>query len=370
MDARWKITLLLGPGQYPGMLPRDWLRLLRDNRWGVSPRYVYRALAATGCVLMNAPAAAWERWRFGAKVANVSVPPPLFVLGHYRGGTTHLHHLLAADPRFAAPNLYQVLCPHTFLTTEAVSSRLLAPLLPRGRLFDAVRQTFDMPYEDEMALATMTLRSPYLGLAFPRRAAHYDRFLTFDGATEQDVAAWSAALVQFAKKLTWKYGGRPLVLKSPPHTARIKLLLDLFPQAKFVHIRRDPYAVFRSTMHLLERGLPAICFQSDALDLERRVLSQYREMYDAYFAQRGRIPPGHLHELEFEELEADPVGTLRTLYDALSLPPFDEAEPAVRRYLESVGPYRKNVFAPLDEPVRQRVASEWRRCFEAWGYPT
>ena len=362
--------LLLGPGQYPGMLPRDWLRLLRHHRWRVSPRYLYRTLAATACVLGNAPAAAWERWRFGAEVAKVVVPPPVFVLGHYRSGTTHLHHLLAADPRFAAPNLYQVLYPHTFLTTEAVSSRLMAPLLPRGRLFDAVRQDFAMPYEDEMALASMTLRSPYLGLAFPRRAQEYDRFLTFDEATPEDVEVWSAALLQFVKKLTWKYGGRPLVLKSPPHTARIRMLLELFPDAKFVHIRRHPYAVFRSTMHLLGRGLPAIRFQADALDLERRVLGQYREMYDAYFAQRGAILPGRLHELAFEDLEADPVGALRRLYEALGLPAFDEAEAAVRRYLDSVGPYRKNTFAPLDEPVRARVALEWRRCFIEWGYST
>ena len=43
---------------------------------------------------------------------------PLFILGHYRSGTTHLHNLLALEPQFSAPNFFQALNPHTFLSTE------------------------------------------------------------------------------------------------------------------------------------------------------------------------------------------------------------------------------------------------------------
>ena len=31
-----------------------------------------------------------------------------------------------------------------------------------------------------------------------------------------------------------------IVLKSPAHTARVRVLLELFPKARFVHIIRDP----------------------------------------------------------------------------------------------------------------------------------
>src|SRR5687768_18104609 len=40
------------------------------------------------------------------------------------------------------------------------------------------------------------------------------------------------------------------ILKSPPHTCRVPTLLRLFPDARFVHIVRDPYAVYPSTLHL------------------------------------------------------------------------------------------------------------------------
>ena len=55
------------------------------------------------------------------------VEAPLFILGHYRSGTTHLHNLLALDPQFAAPTFFQALNPHTFLSTE----RFVAPVADR-----------------------------------------------------------------------------------------------------------------------------------------------------------------------------------------------------------------------------------------------
>src|SRR5262249_11698146 len=113
-----------------------------------------------------------------------------------------------------------------------------------------------MPSEDEFAICMMTGLSPYMSWCFPGDAAGgYDRFLTFRNAQESEVARWQDAMTTFLKKLTLR-SGRPLVLKSPPHTARIRLLLGLFPGARFVHIHRDPYVVFSSTRHMIRVGQP------------------------------------------------------------------------------------------------------------------
>lgn len=117
--------------------------------------------------------------------------PPLFVIGHWRSGTTHLHNLLAKDSaQFACPSTYQVANPHTFLGTEAWRPRLYAGLLSQTRPMDNVALSFDTPQEDEFALALVTLRSFYLGAVFPRRAAYYDRYLTFEGVPAADVTEW------------------------------------------------------------------------------------------------------------------------------------------------------------------------------------
>ena len=185
---------------------------------------------------------------------------PLFILGHYRSGTTHLHNLLALDPQFAAPTFFQVLNPHTFLTTERLAAPVADRLVVRRRYQDEVALGAGVPSEDEVALGTMTGLSPYLGWYFPRDGPGYDRYLTFRGVPDEEVARWGHALTTFLKKLTLRHG-RPLVLKSPPHTARIRLLLGLFPDARFVHIHRDPYDVFRSTRHMIRAVQPVFRLQ-------------------------------------------------------------------------------------------------------------
>ena len=369
-DWRWRFLHLFGPGGYPGVLFGDWLRLLRDNRFSVSPAYLVRAASASFSSLTNSVIALKERRRYGAEIEKTSVPPPIFILGHWRSGTTYLHQLLALDERFASPNLYQVSYPHIFLSSEAASTRLTRFLLPRARPFDSVRQTWEMPYEDEIATATLTLRSPYLCGLFPKNTSFYDRYLTFRDVPPQEIDQWQAGFLLFLKKLTLKYQ-RPLVLKSPPHTCRVRLLLELFPDAKFVHIHRNPYTVFQSTMHLIDRGIRLTCFQrTDQVDWEARTLRQYREMYEVFFEERELIPQGHYHEVCFEELEQDPIGQVRRLYEALDLPDFVHVEPRLREYVDSIAGYKKNVFSELAAGLREQVASEWRLCFDEWGFPT
>jgi omega-hydroxy-beta-dihydromenaquinone-9 sulfotransferase len=369
LSWRERFLVRCGPGVLAGVSLGDWLKLLRENEFSVDAPYVVRAAFISFTAVINSAFRWIERHRYGRAWNDVVVTPPLFVLGHWRSGTTHLHYLLGVDGRFACPGFYQVMFPHTFLTTEGSFSLLPAALLPERRPYDDVRLGMGVPCEDEFAMCVSGFCTPYLTGVFPRRAGHYERFLTFRDASAEEVERWKAALLLLVRKLTLKHG-KPLILKSPAHTGRIGLLLEMFPGAKFVHIHRDPFTVFQSFVHTHETGLPFGRLQrTDRFDWEGRVIRQYRELYDAFFEQRALIPRGRFHELRFEDLERDPLGELRKLYETLGLPAFGEVEPALRRYTDSQKGYRKNVFPPLEPDLRRRVAAEWHRCFEEWGYP-
>jgi hypothetical protein len=58
------------------------------------------------------------------------------------------------------------------------------------------------------------------------------------------------------------------------------------------------------------------------------------------------------------------------VYELLGLPDFGVVEPAMRSYVASLSGYKKNTYPPLAPHVRERIAKEWQRSFEAWGYPT
>jgi omega-hydroxy-beta-dihydromenaquinone-9 sulfotransferase len=370
--STWRERFLIscGPGILGGITLGDWLALLRENRFSVDSPHLVRAAFISVSAAVNSVVRWFEDIRYGRKWKDLPIAPPIFVLGNWRSGTTHLHYLLALDERFACPNLYQVFFPHTFLSTERWFSGLTAFLLPEHRPYDNVRLDLKVPCEDEFVMGVSGFKTPYLTGAFPRRAEHYDQFLTFKNAPPQAIEEWKATFRQFLQKLTFKYG-KPLILKSPPHTGRIKLLLDMFPEAKFVHIHRNPYSVFPSFVHTWTTGLPFGRLQrTNQIDWTERVIRQYKEIYDAFFEERSLIPADRFHEICYEDLEKDPVGELRKLYDALQLPAFAQVEPTVRTYVDSLSGYRKNAFPKLAPDIRRRIASEWRRCFEEWGYPT
>jgi omega-hydroxy-beta-dihydromenaquinone-9 sulfotransferase len=363
MQARWGFwhSCLIG-------IPWDrWRRLLASNQ--VDPGYRHRAAFLTLLSLRNSYYRRQEERRYGAAIAETRIEePPLFILGHWRSGTTHLHNLLALDPQFAAPNGIQVTSPHTFLSIEPVLRRHFAGWLPSTRPMDNVAIGLETPQEDEFAMCVTCLRSPFLGMAaFPRRAAHYDRYLTFRDVPHVEVEEWKSAFIEFLKKLTLRHG-RPLLLKSPTHTGRIRLLLALFPSARFIHIHRHPYPVFQSTQHLLRRLWPIHALQAPPEDVDDQILQRHTRMYDAFFEERSLIPPGQFWEIGFEDLLTDPVREVRRAYDQLSIPGFDAIRPRLQGYLATLSDYRNNRFEPLSPAERERVAGSWSRSFEAWGY--
>jgi hypothetical protein len=346
-----------------------WWRILDQNRFAVDLQYAPRISLITLASLYNSLVKTAEEGRYGAAVAAAAVQPPLVIVGHWRSGTTHLHRLLTQDRRFAFPNLHQVRHPHTFLSTERLHSRLADALLPGNRPADSMPVGHQLPEEDEFALANLTGYSLIVAGLFPTRRRQYLRYLTFRDVPAAELETWRAAFTGFLKKLSWKYQ-RPLILKAPYHTARLDLLRELFPGVKFVHLHRDPYAVFKSTRHSTSLAAEYNRVQrSPPEDLEAYILDRYRLLYDAFFEQRPRVEAANCFDLRFERLEREPLRALRSLYEHLDLPDFEVARPSVERYLESVSGYRKNRYPELSPELRQKIGRAWERSFETWGYP-
>jgi hypothetical protein len=358
------------PGHLSGVAFGDWLRVLCDNRFRLPPSSWPRAICTTLLSLRNTPLRWLESALYGRRVAAQQVLPPLFVLGHTRSGTTHLQRLLAVDNRFACATYSQSLHPHDFLITDPVRAKIYRWFRgPATRGVDNMAQDAGVPAEEEFFLCRMTLLSPILSQVFPRRAEHYDRYLTFRGVPAKEVERWKAAFLRLARKLTWKYR-RPLLFKSPANTARVKLLLEVFPDARFVHVHRNPYVVYQSSMRLRLMLSALFSFQRlDPAKLHARLVRQYAAMYEAFFEERKLVPAGRLCEVSFEDLEKDPIGQVHRVYDELGLPDFEIARPALESYVASLAGYKKTPHPDLPPEVRAEIARAWRRCFDEWHYP-
>ncbi len=137
--------------------------------------------------------------------------------------------------------------------------------------------------------------------------------------TKRELERWKSCYLHFLKKVTLN-SPQSLLLKSPANTARIPLLLEMFPDAKFAYIVRNPHDVVASTCHLARVLGDANSFtRMQPTNLEQRSIASYRQLYDAYHLHRALVPPDRRFELRFEDLTADPIGALEKLYAGLSL---------------------------------------------------
>ncbi|WP_197530283.1 sulfotransferase family protein [Bythopirellula polymerisocia] len=344
-----------------------WVRLLGHNRFAVSFSKLPQVLLITLVAVLNTSLRWLEVLWYGAALRKIEVgEDPIFIIGHWRTGTTMLHELLALDSRNRCPTTYECLSPNHFLLSERIVRRLASWMLPRTRPFDNMRMSFDRPQEDEAALCLRGQPSPFLTVAFPGRSVQDQSYVTLEGLTKRQLSAWKAKLLWFLKLLLYKKPGR-LVLKSPQHTFRLPVLNEMFPRAKFVYLVRDPYVVYPSTVHFWTTMYEIYGLQDfDDATVEEFVLSTFEQMHTRMEATRDQIPSGRFFEMRYEKLAENPLAELEQLYDFLDSD-FEYVRPAVEKYAERSKRYRTNEYE-LDESSREAVTRRWAEYIEKHGY--
>ena len=311
------------PRFWDGMGFSTWICLLVRNRFAVAPSRVPMAIIVTLVSLMNSLFWLVQSALYGRKIAATDIEEdPIFVIGHWRSGTTLLHELLILDPRHTYPDTFACFAPDHFLVSGWLFRPLLRLLLPAKRPMDNMASGWDRPQEDEFALCNMGVPSPYLTISFPNRPPQCDEYLDLAGLSPRRRERWKRGLMWFLKCVTLRQPKR-IVLKSPQHTCRVKTLLEMFPRARFVHIVRNPYEVFPSTMNLWNRlnrdqGLQIPTGEG----LEERVFETFNRMYEVFERDRRLIPAGQFCEVRYEDLVQDPVGQMRRAYEELALGEF------------------------------------------------
>jgi omega-hydroxy-beta-dihydromenaquinone-9 sulfotransferase len=383
-------TMTANPKQTSGSAESDKPSQLTGVSQGVI--CMWHGLGVSGALRMlrHRPAAAWwhaARWAtiapvsllnsihnaaesllYGRRIARTRIEhPPVFILGHWRSGTTLFHNLMTLDPGVTCPNLYHCMNPGHFLLTERYIAPLTEWVLPRTRPMDNIPTSWQMPQEDEIALAIDCGISPYLMLALHMRPEVYGRYFDPREMSVDERSRWKTSLLRLMKKLTIR-NNLPIVMKSPSHTFRIPILLEMFPDARFVYLYRDPYAVHKSTLHLRNTTFVDNALGRPNLEgNEEEMLHFYEKCIRTYEDTKSLVPKGHLHEVRFEELEVDPLGELAQTYKALDLPGWSALEPRIRARLPEHSAYRKNAFR-MDRETMERVYSRLKWVFELYGY--
>ncbi|MEA2071809.1 MAG: sulfotransferase [Asgard group archaeon] len=351
----------------PGSTLSNFFHLMWQNKFNISWKYLPRALFAFFIVLLTTPLRIIDSLVYLVKINKRKISKdPVFIIGHWRSGTTYLHMLFAQDKQFGFASNLHAFMPHVFLSGEGIFRRSIRNVMPKTRRMDNFPLKVDYPSEEEFAIANTTPYSFYNGLPFPKNRKYYAKFITFKNKPKQS-KKWKRAYKRFIKKVSYKFDGKQLVLKNPPNTGRLKILLDLFPNAKFVHIYRNPYKVFPSTKKMYEKMFPYFFLQKAKVVPTDFILNVYREMYQEYLKQKEFIPEENLVEISYESFLEDPLATMKHIYDSLNVAGFSEAKAAMKAYIDDQKSYKPNKHQ-LSAEMIQKINNQWGFMIEAFGY--
>ncbi|MDR1962643.1 MAG: sulfotransferase [Planctomycetaceae bacterium] len=359
------------PRFWDGMTIRAWLRLLKSGRFRVAPIrwgmvFIVTALAVT----FNSPCAAAQKLCYGTRIRRTDLAePPVFIIGHWRSGTTLLHEYLIRDSRFTFADTYACFAPEHFIVSRYLLRPIAALLMPKKRPIDNMEAGFDRPQEDEFALTSMGLPSPYRNLIFPNNIPGIDlEYLTLRHLSEEQRQEWLDGLDIFLKSLTYLSPGKRIILKSPPHTGRIRTILQRYPEAKFVHIHRNPYSIFPSTYNLWMRLARDEGVQRPSgIGMEDYIFNTLNTMYESLEADLEILKPNQFCDIAFKELTGEPIKTLETIYQSLQLDGFETVRPVFEEFAATQKSYQKNQF-DLNPETKEQIAIRWHHYFERYGY--
>jgi len=322
----------------------NYFRIIKQGR--ITSRYYFKVFLTTLIVIVNTPFHWWEWLCYKRRLSRFRFEkPPLFILGHWRSGTTLLHNMLCSDPDAGYLTTYQSVFPNN-LGSKLIFKTFMKANIPEKRPSDNVKLDVDLPQEDEFAFCNMYHNAYYNFFYFPRNyRSFYEKGIHHKGLTDKEKELWFRRYDKLLKKALINTKGKRLIVKNPVNTARIKFLLKLYPDAKFLYIYRNPITVFLSTQRFFKNLLPTLILQ-DTNDefVEKMIFDVYKKLINDYLEQKSLIPEGNLLELKYEDFEKDPVEESKNIYNKLLNEDFDKVKDNFSKYFESTKGYNKNKY--------------------------
>lgn len=328
-------------------------------------------------LILQEPFRLYEKSKYRHRVQEHQLKEdPVFIIGHWRSGTSFLQYLLGQDPRFGYMNKFQVAFPDLFLSSEHLLKSIVNSIPNSLNLIKdaqnmSINLELDSPSEIEIALTTMiSPASLHWGHIFPNDAWEYfNKYLFFDTAKKSDINKWKKDYRYLIKKTSLKNNGRQLLIKSPGNTSRINKLLKEYPDARFIFIHRNPYDVFYSNKKLWNTLLDNLSLQDfGRQQIEEEIIKVYRKLMTHYLKQRSNIPERQLAEVRFKDFVSQPVREVQKVYNQLELRDFENAKSHFVRFLEQKTDGKSSDYQ-YGKNIIEKINKSWEFAFEQWNYP-
>lgn len=344
------------------------MKLAFRNGLGLKPIYILRFIALIPTSILVEIFVVVEKLKYGKKICQTQIEiPPVFIIGHWRSGTTFLHQLIFLDEQFTAPTVVQTVLPEHFLFSTKYWVPIIRRLMPKKRPMDEVEMKPLDPMEDEWALIRMGAPTPCIKVFFPSREGIFltgtDDFIP----KGKDLLVWKKNYLELLKKITFLTQKR-IILKNPFNTPRISMLTELLPGAKFIHIVRDPYKIIPSAINMWNIVSCENAFKSGWKEptIEETAII-INEFWRSVSQMSKKLAAGQCSTVRYEDLEKDPVKELKRIYQELGFAFSTSHEKSIMQFMEEKKNYRKNVFE-LSKHQKDSISRAMNNYMNCYGY--
>jgi len=308
--------------------------------------------------------------------AGSPAPPPIFITGMPRSGSTFLHELLAQDPSLRAPRVWEVMSPaqadepdrgwHDSRVWQAAWCLWwFRRLAPRA---DAVYPMRARTPHECVAIQSYTfLSEEFISTC---HVPGYEAFLR--SADLRPAYAWQKRFLNFLQC------GRPptrWILKSPDHVRGLEELFSVFPDALIIQTHRNPLDSLRSSIQLTEvlHQLYARPQAREKLaEREARTLAWNTDRVIQFRDEHPELAKRFV-DVNYSELTNDPMAVVRRIYRQFEMPLSETAISNIQKLARGRSAYKGRRTAPtlvetgLDPRVQLKLFGEYCRRFDIAG---
>lgn len=267
-----------------------------------------------------------EDWyRRHPEISELPLRGPIDINGLPRTGTTAVANMVSLDPQFRSLRGWEQSkpCPPPTPDTETTDPRrlqaereneLVSPELKAMHLYD-----LDATTED-----TEVLGMAFHGQQYTLPVYGYHRWWR-----EADM---TPTYHYHRRVVTLLQSQRPpdlWLFKAPHHKFHLEAIVAAYPDVRFVMTHRDPVKSVPSYASIVSTIFPTARGERDLHQVGREVSNHLRTGMENAIAARARLGEDRFFDVHHRELIADPMGTMRNVYDFLGL----ELRPSVEQAL-------------------------------------
>ena len=312
-----------------------------------------------------------ERWfALHPEILEQELLPVTVITGLQRTGTTMLHRLLAADPDTRALLSWEALNPAPLFRAGEREKRIKAARMSEKALSYIVPDFFAVhpveagaPEEDVLLLDFSFLSTvPEATLRVPGYSLWLEK---------QDQRPAYEYMKKLMLLLQWQRPGKRWILKTPHHMEYLDILFEVFPEVRVIQTHRDPVTTLASFCSMLSHGRGLFSDSVDPKEVGREWSRKVRRMLERIMAARKELPKGRFYDVRYEDLAADPVGTVESIYRFLGLSwngflekMMGDADNANGRYRYGRHVYRLDDFGLSERRIREEFAAYYEEYLE------